>query len=124
MQVEDFGLQLNGFKQGVHAIARQSGDMRYLYFAAHGFDLHFVLQQLLFNLERVGVGLVALVDRHDHRNFGGLGMCDGFLRLRHDAVISRNHQNDHVRHCRATGTHLSKGGVARGVEESNELSGR
>ena len=95
-----------------------------LHFAAHGFNLHFVLQQRLFNQHRVRVGAVAFVDRNDQRHVGGLGVGDGFLGLGHDAVIGSDHQNHHVGNVGAAGTHLGEGGVARGVEEGDQFATR
>ena len=95
-----------------------------LNFAAHGFNLHLVLKQCLLNQQRVGVGAVTLVDGNDQRHVGRLGVGDGFLGLGHDAVVGSDHQNHHVGDVGATGTHLGKGGVARGVEEGDQLATR
>ena len=45
-------------------------------------------------------------------------MTDGFLSLRHDAIVGGHHDHGDVRHLGAAGAHLGKGLVARGVQES------
>ena len=73
---------------------------------------------------RVGLadGLVHLVDGHDDRNAGRLGVLDGFDRLRHDAVIGRHHQHRDIGRLGAAGTHGGERLVARGVEEGDLLA--
>jgi hypothetical protein len=60
---------------------------------------------------------VDLVDRHDDRHAGRLRVVDGFLRLRHDAVIGRHHEDDDVGDLGAAGTHHREGRVTWCVEE-------
>jgi hypothetical protein len=43
--------------------------------------------------------------------------CDGFLGLRHDAVVRRHHQDDDVGRLRTAGAHGREGLVSRRVEE-------
>ena len=71
---------------------------------------------------RIGVGLVHLVDGHDDRNAGRLGVLDGFDGLRHDAVIGRHHQDRDIGRLGAAGTHGGERLVARGVEEGDLLA--
>ena len=66
---------------------------------------------------RIGVVLVDLVERHDDRHVGRLGVVDRLDRLRHDAVVGGDHQHDDVGDLGATGTHLGERGVAGGVDE-------
>ena len=96
--------------------------MRNLHFTTHGFDLDFVLQQLLLDLARVGVRLVALVDGNNHRNTRRLGVGDRFLGLRHDAVVGRDDEDHHIGDVCAACPHLGEGGVARGIEEGDDLA--
>ncbi len=49
-------------------------------------------------------------------------MIDRLFCLRHDAVISGNHQNDNVCHLGTTGTHGCKSFMARSVEEGHLAS--
>ena len=78
-----------------------------------------MLQQRLAHLARVGGVQVDLVDRDDDRYFGRLGVADGFDRLRHDAVVGRDHQHDNVGDIGAARTHGGEGLVARSVEEGD-----
>ena len=49
-------------------------------------------------------------------------MIDGFERLRHDAVIGRDHQNDDVGDLGAAGTHAGKRFVTRRIDEDDLLA--
>ena len=73
---------------------------------------------------RVGVVLVDLVDGHDDRHLGRLGVVDGLDRLGHHAVVGGHHQHDDVGDLRAAGAHLGEGGVARGVDEGDRRGRR
>ena len=50
---------------------------------------------------------------------GGLGVVDGLDRLRHDAVVGRDHQHDDVGDVGAAGAHGGEGLVAGRVEEGD-----
>eukprot|EP01041_Mallomonas_annulata_P031546 gene31545-53864_t len=78
------------------------------------FDDDLVLQQLVDHAGRVGVRLVDLVDRHDDRNPGRLGVLDGLDRLRHHGVIGGNHQHNDIRALSPARTRRGKGRVAGG----------
>jgi hypothetical protein len=84
----------------------ERGDLDFERVAAHRFDLHFVLEQFGAHALGLGVGLVDLVDRHDQRHLGRLGVGDRLDRLRHDAVVGGDHENHDIRHLRAAGAHL------------------
>ena len=49
-------------------------------------------------------------------------MLDGFLRLRHDAVISCHHQNHNVGRVGTTGTHGGERLVTRGIEKRHHAA--
>ena len=70
----------------------------------------------------LGALLVDLVDRHDDRHFGRLGVVDRLLGLGLDAVVGGNHDHRQVGHARATGAHRGEGLVAGGVEEGDLLA--
>ena len=55
-----------------------------------------VLGELLAHLGRVGAFLVDLVDRDHDRHVGRLGVVERLDRLRHDAVVGRDHQDRDV----------------------------
>ena len=69
----------------------------------------------------IGVGLVDLVDRHDDRHVGRLGVADRLDRLRHDAVVGGHDQHDDVGHLGAAGAHRREGRVAGRVDEGDLL---
>ena len=64
-----------------------------------------------------GVRLVDFVYRNDDRNFGGVGVIDGFERLRHHAVIGGDHQHDDVRGLGSARTHAGESFVTRRIQE-------
>src|SRR3954463_15753791 len=78
-----------------------------------------VLGELLADLGGVGPLLVDLVDRDHDRHLGGLGVVERLDRLRHDAVVGRDDQDDDVGDLRATGTHRGERLVTRGVDEGD-----
>ena len=88
-----------------------------LHVARHRLNHDLVLQQVRADLLRVGRGLVDLVDRHDHRDAGGLRVVDGLDRLRHHRVIGGHHQHNDVGHVRTARTHRGEGGVTGRVQE-------
>ncbi len=118
-QLKHFGLQQNGFFQLVEAGLLERRDFHGDHVAAHLLDDDLVAQQFLLHAVGVGVRLVDLVDRHDDRHARRLGVGDRFFRLRHDAVIGRDDQNDDVGHLRAAGAHRGERGVAGRVEEGD-----
>ena len=87
--------------------------------AAQRFDLDLVLQQFGAHALRLGVRLVDLVDGDDHRHLRRLGVMDRLDRLRHDAVVGRNHQHHDVGDLGAARAHGGEGGVAGRVDEGD-----
>src|SRR6185437_3664541 len=96
LEVEEFGLQQNGFFELVEVNAFGGRHFDGERFAAQVFDLDFVLEKFGLHPHRVGVALVDLVDGDDDRHMRRLGVRNGFHRLRHDAVIGGNHQHDKI----------------------------
>ena len=72
-------------------------------------------------MTRFGVGVLAvdLVDRHDDRHLGRLGVVDRLDGLGHDAVVGRDHEDHDVGGLGATGPHGGERLVARGVDEGD-----
>ncbi len=85
--------------------------------AAPVFRHQAAIRELLLHAIGHGFRLVDLVDRHDDRNFGSLGVIDGFERLRHHAVIGGDHQHHDVGDLGAARTHAGKRFVTRRIEE-------
>ena len=118
-QFEDFRLQDDRFFKLVEVGFLHRGNFDRENFAAHFFGDDFVLQQLLADSVRVGVRAVDLVDGDDHGHVCGARMVDRLDRLRHDAVIGGDDQNDNVGDLGAARAHLRKRGMARRVDEGN-----
>ena len=76
-----------------------------------------MLGQLLHDALRLRRVAVHLVQRHDHRHAGRLGVADGLDSLRHHLVVGRDDEDDEVRHLGATGAHGRKRLVTRRVQE-------
>ena len=64
-------------------------------------------------------GLSILLIGDDDRNFGRLGVVDGFHGLRHHAVVGRHHQHYDIGDLGAAGTHAGERFVARRVDEDD-----
>jgi hypothetical protein len=75
------------------------------------------IRQLLLHSIRVGVRFVDLVDRDEDWHARCARVVDRLLGLRHHAIVSRNHQDDHVGDPGAARTHHREGLVAGRVEE-------
>ena len=60
---------------------------------------------------------VDFVDRDDDGHAGRFGVIDGFERLRHDAVVGRDHQHHDVGDLRAAGAHARERFMAGRVDE-------
>ena len=73
--------------------------------------------ELLLHALGIRFGLVDLVDRDDDRHVARLRVRDRFLRLRHDAVVGGDDQDDDVGDFRAARAHRRERLVARRVEE-------
>ena len=119
LEIENFGLQADHFEQAIEMEFLGRRDFHVDHVAAQGFDLHFVLEQFGAHALGLGVGLVDLVDRDDHRHFRGLGVVDGLDRLRHDAVVGGDHENDDVGDLGAARAHGGERGVAGRIDEGN-----
>ncbi len=79
-----------------------------------------MLLQLLFDAVDVRRGQIDLVDRdHDLHMRRGLGVVDRFDRLRHQAVVCRDHEHDDVGHVRAARAHRGEGSVTGRIEKSD-----
>ena len=117
LQVLQVGNQADHFHQQIEIRLLLGGDVDEHRAAAPVLGHQAAIGELLLHAIGHGVGLVDLVDGHDDRHIRGLGVIDGFQRLRHHAVIGCNHQHHNVRDLRSAGTHAGEGFVARRIEE-------
>ena len=76
-----------------------------------------VLGELTLHLVGVRIGLIDLVERHDHRDPRRLDVRDRLDRLRLYAVVGRDDEDCHVGDLCAPSTHGGEGLVPRRVEE-------
>ena len=122
LQFEDLGLQRDRFQKLVEPVTLDRRNLDVLHVARHLLDDHLVLKQVGPHLVGVGIGAVDLVDRHDHRHLGRLGVVDRLDGLRHHRVVGGHHKHHDIGHLRAAGPHRGEGGVARRVEERQDLT--
>ena len=109
-------------EQVVDAEVLQGGDLDHDGVAAPGLGDEAVLGELLHDPVGVGVLAVDLVDGHDDRDLGRLGVVERLDGLGHHAVVGRHHQDDDVGGLGATGPHGGERLVARGVDEGDGLA--
>ena len=119
LQFEQFGLERHQFEQMVDAGALGRGNLANRRVAAPIVGREALSLELLLDAVDVRAGHVDLVDRHHDADLGGLGMVDGFERLRHDAVVGSDDDDRNIRDVRAACAHRRKGRVAGRVEESD-----
>ena len=122
-QIEDFGLKRQAFEQlgDPFALERADGDAHDV--TAPFFSDQLVLGQLALDALGIGALLIDLVDGDDDRHTGSPGVIDRFHRLRHDAVVGSDHQNDQVRDRSTASAHGGKGSVSGGVQEDDRPGG-
>ena len=78
-----------------------------------------MLGELRFHPVHIGGRQVALVDGDDDGFLSFLGVFDRFDRLRHDAVIGGDDEDDDVGDVRTASAHVRENGVAGSVEEGD-----
>ena len=101
----------------------QGADLDAQHVAAELLGHQLVAEQLLLDPVGIGVGPVDLVDRDHDRHPGRAGVRDRLDRLRHDAVVGGDHQDDDVGDLGAARPHLGERRVARRVDERHRLAG-
>ena len=121
-QIQQLGLQADRLEQLVDAGPLQGRDLDLERLARHALDHDLVLQQGRAHAIGIRARHVDLVDGHDHRHAGGLGVIDGLHRLRHDAVVGGDHQHHDVGHLGAALAHGGERLVARRVDERDLLA--
>ena len=120
-QLKHFCLKVDGFQQVIKASALSCGDLYILHIARQFLNNHFMFKQAIADIVRIGLWLIHLVDRHNHRHASGLGVVNRFDRLRHNAIICCHNQHHNIRHIRAALTHFGECGVARRIKEGDLL---
>ena len=80
------------------------------------------MNQFLLDSFGVGFRFIDLIDRHDHRNTGGLGVGNGFFGLRHHTVVGGHHQNHNIGSLSAACTHCRKCFVPRRIQECHDAA--
>src|ERR1039457_1712438 len=124
LQLEEIGLEQDHLEELVDSDFLLRGDLAGHDVAAEFLDEDSLLGELLLDALRVRLWLVDLVDGHDDRYLGGARVVDRFLRLRHDAVVGRDHQDDDVRGLGAARAHQGERLVPRRIEEDDGLAFR
>ena len=81
-----------------------------------------MLQQFVDDPCRVGSGLINLVDRHDNRRTGCLGVLDGFDGLRHHTIVRGDDEDHDIGDISTARPHGGERRVAGGVEEGDALT--
>ena len=119
LEVLQVGNQADHFHQQVEIRLLLGGNVHEHRAAAPVLGHQATVRQLLLNPLWHGVGLVDLVDRDDDRHICCLGVINGFQRLRHHAVIGRNHQHHDVGDLRPTRAHAGEGLVTGRIEEDD-----
>jgi hypothetical protein len=113
-------LQRHHLKQMINSGALGCRDRTNNRFSSPIFGSKTVLLQLFLNAIEVRTREIHLVDgHHDLYMRRGLGVINRFDRLRHDAVVGRNHQHNDVGDIRATRTHCGERGVPRCIDKRN-----
>ena len=115
-----FGLQGHHLEQVVDSRTLRCGDGTNNRFAAPVLRRESLVLELFLHPIDICSRKIDLVERdHDLYMRSGLGVIDGFNRLRHDAVVGCDDEHDNVGHIGSPGAHRGEGGVARCVDESN-----
>jgi len=122
--IPDFGEEQDILQELVDVGALLCRNLVREHFAAELLEDDTVLQQLLLDTSRIRLRQVDLVDRDDERNGGVPRMRDRLDRLRHDAIIGGNDEDDDISHLRAASTHRGKRFVTRRIEEAELLTVR
>ena len=122
LEVLQVGDQQDHLHQVVEPDLLLGGDRDRDHVAAELLDQDLVVGQLLLHPVGVGIGLVDLVDRHDHRHPGGADVVDRLLGLGHDAVVGGDHDDRDIGHLGAAGAHGGERLVTGRVEEDDPLA--
>ena len=116
-QFAQVGNEQKHFQQLVQILFLFRGDFHHHGVAAPFLGHQAAIGKLALDAFGLRARLVDFIDGHDDGHARGFGVVDGFLRLRHHAVIGRDDQHNDVRDFRAARAHAREGFVARRVDE-------
>ena len=119
LELADVADEQDHFEQGVEAGLLLRRDGHHDGLAAPVFRHEIQIGELALDALGIGARLVDLVDRHDDRHVRRLRVIDRLARLRHDAVVGRDDEHDHVGDFRTARAHQRERLVARRVEEDD-----
>ncbi len=123
LQLQNLGLQQDGFFQLLQPELLQRRDLDIHGVATQGFDDDLVLQQFLAHAVGIRTRAVDLVDRHDDGHLRRLGVFDRLDGLRHHAVIGGDDQHHDIGGGGTARAHGGKGLMARRIQEGDGLAG-
>src|SRR5262245_28544492 len=117
-QFHYFGLKRHHLEQVIDSGALRCRDGTNNCFSSPILRSEPVLLQLFLHAIEVRAWKIHLVDSYHDLHMGrGLGVINRFSRLRHNAVVGRNHQHNDVSDVRATRSHGGECGVSRRVDK-------
>ena len=119
LEFAQIGDQQNNFKQAFKALFLLRGDFDEFGVAAPFSGHQTKIAELALDAFRLRLGLVNFVDGNNDGNVGGFSVVDGFFRLRHDAIVRGNHQDNDIRYLRAARTHAGEGFMTGRIDEDH-----
>ncbi len=122
LQLENFGEHGDLVEKVLDAEPLQRRSLDGDRVTAPGLGHEALLGELLEDAVGVRPLLVDLVERHDDRDPGRLGVVDRLDRLGHDAVVGGDDEHDDVGHLGAAGPHRGECFVAGRVDEGDPLA--
>ena len=122
LEFEHLGLEGHGFEQVVESESTAGRDFHALDLATPVHGSKADVLQLALHPHDVRGRKITLVDSNHELDTRSFGMTERFFRLRHDAVVCSDDENDDVGDIGTTGTHGRESGVTGGVDESDRLA--
>src|SRR5712692_8544731 len=120
-QLAQIGDEQDHFQELIQIFLLLRGDFDHHRISAPLFRRQTSIGKLALDTLRLRFRLVNFIDGHDDGDAGGFGVVNGLLRLRHHAVVGRNHKNDNVGDLCAARAHPRESLVARRIHEHNAL---
>ena len=114
--------QIDHLKQGIDSHTGLCGNIYTDDIAAPFFRYEVILSELGLDALRICFRTVHLVECHNDRHIGSLGMVDRFHGLRHDAVIRSDDQDCNISNGCAASTDRCKRLVSGSIQESDGFS--